>query len=399
MKKIISFSFILLFFEGFRAQNFAPLDAGKDWGANPYYYYGSDMEWMPLLGAGKKVKTVATCSSRNTKDNQFLMMNEQGKVIERKEYHFAHVGPFWKRIYFHEKLEYNNGLESQLDFYNKKGQLTDQTLYEYFSPHKLKRSVFMHKGVKRLEKTAEFNADSNITSFVSYKFKKGKPVQKVRYEYEYYPDKQNKETRMYNSHNKIKYVWKYDCNPKGEIKKENELQVCKNTTTDNRGRLVETTFNTNSKGRKTKVVNTYYMFGGKKVQAQMENYIIEKGVERKVNEMHFADSLEKYYVYTNYDRKGRISYQSRTEYSVYNRAEKIRSLTTTVFYSRSRPLFKTEQKFNEKGMPLGSTVTNKRGKIIGRTEFTYQDDTQYVISLYNKKQKLNSTFTTKIQYY
>jgi hypothetical protein len=397
MEKAISFYFTLFLLGSLKAQTYAPLDAGKGLRTGVYYYYPNEMEWLPMLSAGKKIKTVETSSSKNNRDNQFVMMNEQGKVIERKEYHFTRVGPFWKRVYFHEKIGYNNGLESRLDFYNKKEKITDQVFYEYFSPEKLKHSVFVHMGIKKLEKSANFNADSNITSFVSYKFKKGKPVQNVRYEYDYYPDKQSKETRMYNSGNRLKHVWKYDCNPKGEIKKE--TRVCKNTGTDNRGRLVETTFNTDPKGNKTKTVNTYYMFEGKKIQVQMENYIIKKGVERKINEMHFADSLEKYYLYVYYDRKGRISYQSRTEYSVYNQAGKIRSGTTTIFYSHNKPSVKTEQKFNEKGIPLSSAVTNSKGRIIGKTEFSYLDDTQYSIKHYNRKQKLKSTFTTRIQYY
>jgi hypothetical protein len=399
MKKTICLSFSLLLFSSFEAQKSTPLDAGKYIPLNGSYYETYEASWMKALAPGKKIRSIETTSSKNEKNNYIMALNKDGEMLEWKGYRYGRMGPFWKRRYFHEKLEYNNGLASRVDFYDRKGQITGQNFYEYFSPHKLKRSVFTHKGKKKLEKTAEFNADSNITGFVSYRFKKEKPVQKVKYEYEYYPDKQNKETRMYNSHNKLKYVWRYDCNPKGEIKKEKESQICKNTGTDNRGRLVETIFNTDSKGHKTKTVHTYYMFGEKKVEVQLENYIIKKGVERKWHEMHFPDSVEKYYLYTYYDRKGRISSQGRTEYLVYNSARKIISQNTHTYYSRNKMIFKHEEKFNEKGTPLGSTVTDKRGKIIGRTEFIYQDDTQYIISHYNKKQKLSETYTTKIGYY
>jgi hypothetical protein len=399
MKKALSLSFIILLFANLRAQDYAPIDAGKYIPLNGSYYETNEASWMKALAQGKKIKSIETTSTKSRKSNTFIALNEDGKMLEWKGYRYVSVWWFWKSKYFHEKLEYSNGIASRVDFYDRKGQITNQSFYEYFSPHKLKHSLFLYKGKKKMEKTAEFNADSNITSFVSYKFKKGKPIQKVRYEYEYYPDKQNKETRMYNSHNKIKYVWKYDCNPKGEIKKEKESQICKNTGTDNRGRLIETVFNTNSKGHKTKTVHTYYVSEGRKAEVQPESYIIKKGIEKKLYEIHFADSLEKYYEYISYDRKSRIRYKSRTDYSVYNSEQKITSHFSYTYCSRNKVIFRTDEKFNEKGLPLENIVTNSKGRVIGRSEYTYQGDSQYCISHYNKRKKLNETYTAKIQYY
>lgn len=362
-------------------------------------YLDENESWIKKINPeGKTLKTIEGNSSKQKKDRNFTSLNEKGRVTEREYTNRWEIGPFKFKSYFHKKFSYKNGMAEKVDYFNEKGELTYSYYYEYLNQYKLKSSQTFKKNKKIAETLNEFNSDSNITEYRSFKIKDGIQKLQIKYQHEYYPDKQRKQTRMYNSKNTLKYTWNYDCNPKGEVQNKNSTQVCKNIGTDNKGRTVEVIFNTDPKGKKTKNIYTYVQYNNKKTPVSSEFYLIEKGKEIKKSELHWPDSLEKFYSYKYYDDKGRLLTETMNEYSIYNHNEKINSISTSKYYYKGKLMNQYVIKCNERGLPLSSEKLDKNGKVINSSKYTYGKDS-YTISSFNKKQRLIEEYNGKLSYY
>lgn len=373
------------------AQDLQPLQ-------NSYVYFFNDPWLQHLNSEGKKIKQINIHSSKYPKDDNYMVLNSDGQILERKFTNRWSIGPFnFKSFYFH-KDEFKNGDLVKTDYLDKKGELEHRYLYEYAFPRKIKHSQSFRKEEKFRESFTDYNSDSTQKEYRVYKIKNDKQKLTLRYEYEYYTDKQKKETRQYNKKNKLKHTWKYDCNPKGEVTKE-ETQVCKNTGLNNKGQIVDVIFNTNAKGKKTKYVQVYYLFNGKKIYVSYENYVIKKGKEIKTSDAHLADSLEPYYQRRNYDKKGNLVAEWKDEYLSYTAGNTIQKKSSLSFHNKGKITYRREITYDAKGLPLVSESFDKKNKSYGKAVYKYEGDDSYTVDHYNKKQKLKEIYTGKLVYY
>jgi hypothetical protein len=394
MKRIFLLSFITLSLLDARAQYFQPAFT-YDFESEHFY----NDEWLVKLNSeGKKIKEITCVSSKHPKDNDYTLLNSMGQVTERKFTNRWGFGSLIFKNQIHRKNEYENGELTKVEYYGPKEELESRFLTEYAFTHRIKHTQSFRKGKKYRESFTDYNADTTQKEYRLYKVKNDQPKLTLKYEYDYYPDKQKKETRQYDRKNKLKYTWKYDCNPKGEVAKK-ETQVCKNTGLDNKGREVEVTFTTNAKGKKVKTVNVYYTFNGRKIRCAQEYYSIKSGVERKEFDIHFADSIEPYYQHRSYDKKGRLVAERKEEFSMYLRNKQIAKHFTVTFYNKDKISTRWETSYDEKGLPLVSEIFDGKNKTLGKVIYAYQNDDAYSISHYNKKQKLTAVYSGKVTYY
>jgi hypothetical protein len=347
---------------------------------------------------GKKIREIVCASSKNPGDHSFTKFGSEGQVLETEYTNRWRMGPFKFKSYSHRKNEYKDRQLLKSEYYSSKGELTRKYIYEYAMPGKVKHSEAFHKDKKIRESFSEYNPDSTQKEYRLYDIKNGKQKLNFKFEYEYYSDKQKKETRQYNGKNKLIYKWKYDCNPKGELEKK-ESMVCKNTGVDNRGRLIDITFNTDGKGKKTKNIHTYYMFNGRKIHVAYENYIIEKGKEIKISDIHVADSIEPYFCSRNYNRKGVIVSEHKEEYSVYLVGKTVLRANSFMYYNKGKITILYRTSYNEKGLPVITETFDRKNKSLGKAVYKYEGDDFYTVNHYNKKEKLTEVYTGKVSYY
>jgi hypothetical protein len=273
------------------------------------------------------------------------------------------------------------------------------TTYNYFAPHKIKLIQEFVKGKLVSESLLIYNVDSTIKEKLRYKIKNNRKKLSNRYEFDYYEDKARKQTRLYNRKNKLKHTWNYDCNPKGEIQHAKQTNICKNTGTDSRGRLIETIFNSSNKNFKTKTVNIYYLINQEKVISTSEQYKIKRNKEQKIYDTHYADSIEPYYSSAYYDKKGLVQSRWRNDYFNYNSQTKVLKEKSFKAYNHSKVTFAYITTFTEKGLPLKTEEYNKKGRIIGSSEHIFYGDSLISVNHFNKKHRLKNTYTTRIGYH
>ncbi len=362
-------------------------------------YLDENELWISKLSPSpKNIKTIEVINTKYPAEPNTTALNEKGLVTERAFINRWRVGPFKFKHHYHKKFKYANDQLIQVDQLDEKNNPSYTYTYSYFAPYYIKTYTILKKGKKWAEEINDYNADSTRQEYRSYVFKKDKPQLKNRYTYTYYPDKQRKQTCMYNKKNKLSHTWNYDCNPKGELEKRN-TQVCKNTNFDSRGRTVDITFFTDAKGKKSKQVYMYWQRDGKRIPSVQEQYVIEKGKERKLYEVHYADSIEPWYHYKSYDKKERLSIERKEEFSVYTSAKKIPATFKSNYYVRGKVGYSSTTTYNESGLPLHSESFNHKQRSLGKVVYTYSGDSAYTITHYNKKQQISKEFKGKVIYY
>lgn len=215
----------------------------------------------------------------------------------------------------------------------------------------------------------------------------------------YYTGKQRKETKLYGKNNRLKQVWKYDCDFKGtpEVKKMN--LVCRNTAIDNKGYETEVLFNTDHKGNKSKTVNVLYKVKGRTVIVRTEFYNIKKGKEQKWYDVHYPDSIEPWYEAHYYDKKGNKVTEWRNEYKMYNSKKLIPHSKTFNTYHKGNLASSRVGLYDEKGLPISTESFAKKNRSLGKMIWTYSSDTLILLKNYNKKGRLKDTKRCTLQYY
>lgn len=389
MRQILLFFTLILL--DLKAQDLQPQQ-------NNHFSFYKD-PWVQYLNTqGKKIKQINFYSSKNPKDDDYQILDSNGLILERKCIDRWSIGPFQFKNFFFRKYEYKNNDLIKAEYLDKKGNTEHLYLYEYAFQNKVKHSQSFRKQKKLRESFTDYNTDSTQKEYRNYKIKGQKQKLALRYEYDYYPDKQKKETRQYNRKNKLKHTWKYDCSPKGEIVKQ-ETQVCKNTGTNNKGQTVDVIFYTDAKGKRTKHIQIYYMKDGKKKYVSFENYIVKKGKEIKNSDTHFADSLEPYYHHRYYNKNGNIVSEWKDEYSSYVTGRTTLRSSSFILYHKGKATMRQKATYNEKGLPMVNEVFDEKNKLYGKAVFKYEGDNSYVVDHYNKKQKLIEVYNGEVTYY
>jgi hypothetical protein len=401
MKKHLLFLLVLAFSNAIIKAQRLPAEENSTWNNNDMYYKEMiEMNWLNLLNVEhKKIKRVESTNTENKKNNYLYELDTDGKIIMLKD-EYIRTYLFFKRKHFiHKEYQYQGENLSLLSYFDKKGNVLKIQSYVYFAPNKVKLHQVLIKGKLVSELLSTYNIDSTIKEKLRYKIKNNRKRLSSRYEFDYYEDKTRKQTRLYNRKNKLKHTWNYDCNPKGEIQHAKQTNICKNTGTDSRGRLIETTFNSSDKNFKTKTVNTYCVFNQEKIMSTSEYYEIKKNRERKLYDTHYADSLEPYYADINYDKKGLIKSQWRNDYFSYNSQAKTLKETSFKSYNHSKVTFAYITTFTKKGLPLKTEMQNKKGRVIATSECIFYGDSLFSVNHFNKKHRLKNTYTTRISYH
>ncbi len=372
----------------------------------PFNQYAINMQrqeseqWFKKLAPTKKVKCLSGISSIKKNEDNTTIYNENGEVIEREYTHRFSVLGFTSKEYVHKRFNYVNNQLSQINELDKKNKEVQKITYSYFAPKKVSKTEFFRKDKKVREEINTFNLDSTRSSYVIYKFKNNTPRLNLKYNYDFTEVKQLKQVRMYNHKNKLKYTWNYDCSPKGELVEKNSSKICKSTSINNKGQMVEVEFFTDDKNKQTKRITTYYFYNGKKVSVGMQNYIIKNGKEQLNIDWHIADSLEPYHNYKLFSKKGELLTESASYYSVYNSKEQRLKETVYKNYDKEKVVYLQSTVYNELGLPIESKTVKNETKQLSKGVFTYQGDSLYTINYYGKNpDKIKSTYTAKVVYY
>jgi hypothetical protein len=395
MKKTRVYLLLFISISTLRAQELQPIKTASYFDSDFFY---NDSWLLQLNPEGKKIREVIYTSSKHPKDHNYTALNSLGQVTERKYTNRWGFGFLMFKNFIHRKNEYSNGDLRKVEFLNENGEVESYHLYDYTFLHRSNHAQTFKKGKKVNEDFTDYNADSTQKEYRSYKIKNDKQKLVLRYEYDYYPDKQKKETRQFDRKGKLKYTWKYDCNPKGEVVKK-ESQVCKNTGFNNKGHIVDVIFHTNAQGKKTKTVHTYYMFNGRKIHVANEIYMVKNGKEIKRSDVHLADSIEPYYCYRNYDKKGIMVMENKVEYSSYSLASTVLKKAVYRLFDKGKVTVRWETSYDVKGLPLVSESFDKKNKSLGKAVYKYESENLYMVNHYNKKQKLTEVYTGKVNYH
>lgn len=362
-------------------------------------YLDENEGWISKLGqAHQKIKSIRVTNTKFPNEPTTTTLNEKGLVTERLFTNRWRIGPFKFKHHYHKKFEYEKEQLIKVNQFNKNKDITYTYTYSYFAPHLLSKYTISKNGKALIEDINEYNTDSTRLEYRSYVYKKDKPQLKTRYTYAYYPDKQRKQTCLFNKKNKLMHTWNYDCNPKGELEKKN-TQVCKNTNYDARGRIIDITFYTDAKGKKSKQVYIYWLKDGKRISSVQEQYIVVKGKERKLYEIHYADSLEPWYSYKSYNTKERLSIERKEDYRIYTSTHKIPSTFKSVYYSHGKAGYSSTTEYNESGLPLKSESFNRKQRSLGKVVYSYSGDSTYTITHFDKKEKISEVHKGTVSYY
>jgi hypothetical protein len=366
---------------------------------NRPYLENESENWILHINPLKKVKTVEWKGKKDT-DRSYMVLNEKGYLLEKKYTAYVKGFLFFEpKKHFHTKFGYTDLLCTKVDFHNSEGKLISSDQYEFFSPTKVRVSKTYKKDKLIFEGISRFNPDSTTAEYKAMNYKDGVAKQRVRYENDYYSGKQLKETRQYDRKNKLVQVWKYDCDPKGDVKEKKTNQVCRNVGSDNKEREIEVLFNTDHKGKKTKTINTFYKVNGKRFNVTSEWYMIKKGKEIKWYEEHYPDSIESWYNYRFYGDKGVLQFEQKREYSQYSSKGVIFNTASTFYYRKKKVNSKFVLTYNEKGLVQKNEVFNKKLQITSKREWTYIGDTLVTSKDYNRKGKVKGSQSCHISYY
>ncbi len=318
----------------------------------PYTGYKQRYEAESETLAGRK-----TISNQNIKSITTLRINSKGDT-SKSAIAYTKDGFLNTYIWFNKDVPvkktyaYNTyGKINEVKSYNKKGNLTWESLYSFNLDTLV--TEYLHKRKQKVysKRTIEY-AGKKITSTAYYY--KSNPEPKTEYKYTFYDDGSRKETNYYKK-GKLKYTWNFDCKSEGEIvqKHKDTAQICSWIETDSEGRVIKwmQTTNEDNKIRKTKSIFenetdknpvAFYSYNFKGILV----YSWEKSKEK--------------YKYSRYNKKGEL--ESVYE-SFYDDLGREKNNQWTSFKKSKKQTSKTEYQYNEEGLKIAETFTNYKGKV------------------------------------
>lgn len=264
----------------------------------------------------KKAEKLAWTRTYNTAGNNVSYKSTKNK--------YNHIY-YWKN---------DSQLSSSITF--RKLDTSWYWVYEYTSDNRLVeyRSYDKNKPVCIWKTAFEYNATGAKTKETVYG-KKGKLSSKI--EYDYFEDGQKKETRIFDKKGKLKKVYKYTCNPKGDLDKEDKLEqlnycVIKNKNED----------------------GSFYE-------------ILETHVDGKIKRQIYTYSADSNMIkYEAFKPSGQVRYTTKYSYNAEGKT------TAYEFYKGNGKLKYSEKyAFNEKGLLINEDRFNNKNKLVFRTRYAY----------------------------
>ena len=342
-------------------------------------YYKSLLEKNKIVGYEHKVSKfkkdkpiLKSTSVVKFDDNYNLLDKNDGKKHYIYTYNEDNMYTDYKYIKKGEKLKKHEVIE-----YNDSSKITKYN-YTKHNDKKLKRKWVAEydKNQKRMLTKVFFDKDGSTENH--------------RWDYEYYEDGKQKQTKYYKK-NELKHIWNYTCDDEGKEQKNDvkTTKVCKikeylddssyvivNRTTDNKGRIRKNT----SKYNKFKNLLEFRSYNNKDKIVYRYEYIYDCK-QRKIAEI-------------SYKRSGIIFYKKEW---YYNNDDLI---VKTKFFKRKGKLRRSSEfKFNNNKQLVEETSFNKRYRQNRKYKFEYNDRGNIIkTTSYDIKNNPKWLYETKFTY-
>lgn len=222
---------------------------------------------------------------------------------------------------------------------NRKGIITTKDSATYNNAGKQTSEFsFRRKGIMVKWKTlTTYNEKGETTEIDNFKYnKKGKEKSQGKYITIYTEDGSKGETKWYNGKGRLKYTWRFDCNPEGVLERpivKDTTKVCVKYDYGVDGSKVRTLIYTNKKNHITKTIEKYNPKG---YMTEYTNYNRKNIITDKY--IYSYDTDNNCTVYVWYKRGGEkiknkytMEYDSNNQLKIYCRyhhADKLRSKYT-----------------------------------------------------------------------
>jgi len=337
-------------------------------------------------------------------DDVVYKLTKQGKRLKEKR---RTIHTFDKNGRLIDEQHYKKGREKQhYQFqYNKYGFFTD---YKKHARGILKKHEVLvynqnndvlkyrryHKGELESKWEAVYK-DTILESQWSYKItKKDSSDILLKWEYEYYPTNQKKQTKYYKK-GELKHTWLYTCDEEGiEVKPKDETKVCEIKQYNNDGTYVIVQRNTGKKGKITKTRLTY----DAKDHLIMREYINAKNKIWSKQSYKYDDKGRQiaWYYYKNGKKSDQVHWGREDDYN-----ENGKIVETRHIGRKGTAYAKYTYKYNDKDLRVSSSYIDlKKNKQVYRFEYKYNENNLLVERLkYNRKDMLSMKFITNYQYY
>ncbi|WP_066757397.1 hypothetical protein [Crocinitomix algicola] len=220
-----------------------------------FYDVTNDYDTEQLLKEKDKLK-------ENQVEKRVKIRYHKAKPIRTIEY-FDKDGKVTKREFINLKKEtsesvYEYDQEDRLKtvvYINSKGK-EGRINYQYNAEGKLTEKSRVNIKGEYFGTTYQYNTEGKLTEHCIYQKTKEVPIKKLVYTY--YPNG-DKKTTVYYKKGKLKYSWKYDCKPEGElvgVKNKDQVTICVSEEFDELGNRVvwDRRFDEDGKLKKIKTV-------------------------------------------------------------------------------------------------------------------------------------------------
>lgn len=344
--------------------------------------------WMPEFAAGKTLQMAVVTESKGKQRPDTFKFDSKGRL------EYQYIG----NLYVSNGLWYVKRPSTHVYTYADNGQLKEYTSsgkgfkpfhkeWTYLSAYKPLRIQSSKGSALVAEQVYTYNPDSTLQKNESLRYKRGKPKPGTRYEYLYNESKKIKRV-VFVRKGKTRRIWNYDCNDKGVLQKKDTVWVCTSEGHDNKGRRIVTKHSSEYNGEEYKQVMYYKMVNGKEELNQLEHFRIKEKKELLRYSIHYPDSAEPYYLYVNYNTKGRALMMNRLDYVYRSNKDKLVSKKEWKLLDKNgRSTHGSLETYTDRGLPLQVLTYGKNGKELGRVDIRYADP----LNIWFRHQKRNKT--------
>ncbi len=337
-----------------------------------------------------KIKTYKKFKSKNNTNEHLSYsyeFNNYGRTIEENTYSLK--GKL-KKHFLNKYDDYN--FITEFKVINSKGEIKWLVIYKYNPFEQISYSMGKVKDTTILKGITEFISYKynkmifhNTQKFDSLKklervnYKRGGNGIKNRYEYKFYADGSRKETILYNSKGKIKYIWSYDCKAEGEIVSPHKdtIQICKWNEIDKDSNYINVDQTTDEKNRIIKLIYKY----------NKEHSLIESSRYNEKEQLkykHIAPSKDNnieqntnYY----YNRKGELKKRKENIQKYDDKDNRIEWIDTKYKDKKGKKVVKymDKREYDNNNNLICTEIFKKRGEELHKKEEYKYDNNKHII--------------------
>jgi hypothetical protein len=359
MKRVVcAFSFLIFSLTILAQYNYDYSYVSKPDGyLQKYLYSPLDKKIVKTNKISSVIEISGTCpmhsdSIKKKEQNWTYFFDTSGNLVSCRS--LDHKG---KLMWMYE-IKYNSSNKvTDYSYRHKRSKkiYTEKYQYDNLNQVILKESFYDNKSSFKYICTYDSNRIKEMTVL-----KKGKPY--LKWEYLYYPDGKNEETRRYDKKGKLKYTWTFACRDEGENMKKmkDSTLICRKDSHDLHGNRVLVYLQTNEKGKTTRTVYIYnpdtvlregrgYDEKGRiawksiwdgKNKRSIEYIMFNKHKERIASRYlttYDDDSEVTKYIHESY-RRGKLHFITTSEYSYLKKGIPQKYITTSTKWKKHREI-------------------------------------------------------------